>query len=323
MVSKVKPNTPRQLTEEETPSSFKNWQNILFTNLSCHELYKDFCKDGVTWEKVKANNPKRGFTGDDALVKAGNLNSMLNVISSYVPPHLATNILNNSTCLDDVWETIKVYFRFDQSSEAQFMKLEDIKWETDTSPPERPQRLYQRILAHFQDNLLQKNSKLKYHGETQTENEVMSPTVERFAVMKWMQLIHPKIPALVKRTFAYDLQRATLADLQPQICDALDGFLQEIRDEEAHVDRTRARQSQVDNDSDSGEDVAAAKAYFHKKFATKNFTKKSNKTTSKPCTICKLAGKTRRSYTHATDECELLHSIKSLKLSDVNELDDE
>jgi hypothetical protein len=44
-----------------------------------------------------------------------------------------------------------------------------------------------------------------------------------------MELIHPKLPIFVQRTFAYDLQRMTLKDLQPQIVDALDGFWMNCR----------------------------------------------------------------------------------------------
>ena len=52
-----------------------------------------------------------------------------------------------------------------------------------------------------------------------------------------MELLHPSLPALVQRTFAYDLQRRTLKDLQPQIADALDGFLEELRHDEIKASR--------------------------------------------------------------------------------------
>ena len=103
------------------------------------------------------------------------------------------------------------------------MKFSSIVWDNG----ERPERLYQRILAHLQGNLLRKDSKLKHDGTTPTHGEDISTTVERLAVLRWMELIHPSLPALVQRTFAYDLQRMTLKDLQPQITDALDGFLEE------------------------------------------------------------------------------------------------
>ena len=53
-----------------------------------------------------------------------------------------------------------------------------------------------------------------------------------------MELLHPKLPKLVQKTYAYDLQRATLKDLQDQISDNADSLLEEIRNsEELSVNR--------------------------------------------------------------------------------------
>ena len=65
--------------------------------------------------------------------------------------------------------------------------------------------------------------------------------MERLAVLRWMELLHPRLPQLVARTFAYDLQRMTLKDIQPQIVDALDGFLAELKNEEVTSARIDAR----------------------------------------------------------------------------------
>jgi DNA polymerase III gamma/tau subunit len=108
------------------------------------------------------------------------------------------------------------------------MKFSTIVWEQG----ERPERLYQRILAHLQDNLLRKDAKLKHDDALPAKDEDMCPTVERLAVLRWMELLNPSLPALVQRTFAYDLQRMTLKDLQPQTVDALDGFMEELRHDE-------------------------------------------------------------------------------------------
>jgi len=66
------------------------------------------------------------------------------------------------------------------------------------------------MLWHVQDNSLTTGSKLKRNEMKVTEDEVLSPAVERL----WMELIHPKLPTLVARTFACDLQRMTLKDVQ-------------------------------------------------------------------------------------------------------------
>ena len=65
----------------------------------------------------------------------------------------------------------------------------------------------------------------------------MNNNCEEACSAHWMELIHPGLPALVKRTFAFDLQRMPLKDLQPQICDAIDGFLKELKHEDVKVSR--------------------------------------------------------------------------------------
>ena len=105
--------------------------------------------------------------------------------------------------MEAIWQTICAYYGFSQS-EVQFMSFSQITWEG--LDKERPERLYRRILSHLQDNLLQQGSKLKHDEKTPETDEHMSPTVERLAVLRWMELIHPRLSQLVARTFAYDLQ---------------------------------------------------------------------------------------------------------------------
>ena len=61
----------------------------------------------------------------------------------------------------------------------------------------------------------------------------MSPTVERLPVLRWMELIHPSLPALL---FSEHL-RSTLKDIKPQVVDALDAFLEEIHSDEVKFGR--------------------------------------------------------------------------------------
>ena len=86
------------------------------------------------------------------------------------------------------------------------------------------------------NKLLKAGSKLKHNDVTPTSNEVLSPTVERVAVLRWMELIHPKLPMLVAVKFGHDLQRMTLKDLQPQIADALESLLEELNREDMAVE---------------------------------------------------------------------------------------
>ena len=159
------------------------------------------------------------------------LNQLLGLLAQWAPYYLHHAIRYESTCLEDVWLSIRKFYGLKQS-ETQFMKFTDIVWE----PNERPEQLYHRVVHHLADNLLKPGCKLVHNGQTVTEAEVMSPTIERLAVLRWMELLHPKLPKLVQKT--YDLQRATLKDLQEQISDNIDSLLEEIRNsEELSVNR--------------------------------------------------------------------------------------
>lgn len=226
---------PWLLSTSGTESSFNVWKDNMIANLKLQWSFKYlFRESSISWEKLTPTNPTRGFTGNAATIQAflGILSKMLCYISSYVPYVLVKSIEEDTTCLEDVWTIIKAYYRIEQASEVRFIDFVSIT----RAPGEIPQHLYQRILSHLQVNLLEKNSNLKHNGETLGKSEEMSPTVERLAVLRWMELIHPRIPSLVQRTFARELHRATLKDLQPQICVSLDSFLEEIRNDEARVD---------------------------------------------------------------------------------------
>ena len=106
-----------------------------------------------------------------------------------------------------------------QQSEVQFMTFSQISWEGPSK--ERPEQLYRRILSYLHDNLLKKDSKLKHNDKIPAQDESISPTVEHLAVLRRMELLHPRLPQLVARTFGYDLQRMTLKDIQPQIANGL------------------------------------------------------------------------------------------------------
>ena len=70
-----------------------------------------------------------------------------------------------------------------------FLKLSAIKLAKD----ERYETYFQRILAHLYDNLLSAGSTLKFDGESVTENEEMSHTVERLAVFLWLHFIDERL----------------------------------------------------------------------------------------------------------------------------------
>ena len=95
-------------------------------------------------------------------------------------------------------------------------------------PDERPEDLFQRLMAFFEDNLLSVHGGLTHHGDPATADEDLSPTLENTVVVLWLQLIHPGLPLLVKQKYGSELRNKTLASLKPEISQALGSLLDEL-----------------------------------------------------------------------------------------------
>ena len=79
------------------------------------------------------------------------------------------------------------------------------------------------------DNLLVANNSITHHGDAITADEELSPTLENLVVLTWLRLIHSDLPSLVKQRYGTELRSRTLASLKPEISQALDSLLEEIR----------------------------------------------------------------------------------------------
>ena len=138
---------PWRLTEEETFSSFTSWKlhlTYVLNQTSVNQPFLLATSADAKW--MKSTTEHRGLKDTaDGLKKeekALNLTSMLGYISQFVPHYLATDIVNNSTSMESIWNTIRQYYGF-QHSEVNFIKFASIKWEGMGS--ERPERLYRRL----------------------------------------------------------------------------------------------------------------------------------------------------------------------------------
>ena len=157
---------------------------------------------------------------------------MLGQIANYCPVISRNSIVKTSTSIESIWQSIRLHFGF-QTTGAHFLDLADIR----LGAEERPEDLYQRIVAFVEDSLLSGHGIL-HHGDMVTEDE-MSPTLENFVVLTWLRLIHPDLPKLVKQRYGTELRYRTLASIKPEISQALDSLLDGIRSsEEANVMRT-------------------------------------------------------------------------------------
>ena len=162
---------PKQwaLTSDATVNSYEAWRNNLLFTLSLDNINNQFLKHGATWAKLTKANPNRGFADDPDTVeqskrltasqKANALNLMLGQIANYSPINRST-IVKHSTCLNDVWKAIRQHYGF-QANGARVLDLADIG----LKPGERPEELYQRLLAFVDDNLMKiDGSQAPQHG---------------------------------------------------------------------------------------------------------------------------------------------------------------
>ena len=288
---------PKQwsLTKVETVNSFENWKENLRYVLTLDANFAPFLVDNFTWQKKTRANPNRGFTDDAAEIpedrrrsaaqKVTQLELMLGQIANYCPVISRNTIIRNSTSVESIWQFIRSHYGF-QSSGGHFLDLADIKLEHN----ERPEDLYQRLMAFVEDNLLKPNGNITHHNENIAEEEELTPTLENFIVLQWLKLTHPDLPKLVKQRYGTELRSRTLASIKPEISQALNALLDEVhQSEEARVMRlSSSKPPPRDSNRRYGFDRS-----------------KDRQSKSQPsCPLCTQAG--RRNTAHFLSSCSFL-----------------
>ena len=121
---------------------------------------------------------------------------MLGQIANYCPAISRNTLVKNSTSIQSVWNMIREHFGF-QITGAHFLDFANLHLEAD----ERPEDLFQRLMAFVEDTLLHANSL----SHLTTEDEELTPTLENFTVLTWLKLIHLELPKLVKQRYGTEL----------------------------------------------------------------------------------------------------------------------
>ena len=164
---------PKQwcLTKEETISTFESWRQNLQYILSLDPSFVPYLVEGVTWLKKTRTSTNRGFADDNnevaegsrrtAAQKVAQLELMLWQIANYCPIISRNSIVRNSESLNSIWQLIRAHFGF-QSTGAHFIDFVNIK----LGPSERPEDLYQRLMAFIEDNMLRQGGGISHHGSS-------------------------------------------------------------------------------------------------------------------------------------------------------------
>ncbi len=235
---------PKQwsLTKTETVNSFENWKQNLQYTLALDTNFATFLATGTTWLKKSRTAPNRGFVNDPhdaengrtAAQKVNMLELMLGQVANFCPVISRNSIIKNSTSMDSIWQLIRSHFGF-QSTGGHFLDFSDIKLEAD----ERPEDLFQRLMAFIENNLLAHGGGISHHGDDPVEDEELSPTLENMVVLTWLRLLHKDLPQLVRQRYGTELRSRTLASVKAEISQALDSLLDEVHNtSEARVMRS-------------------------------------------------------------------------------------
>ncbi|KAK3748513.1 hypothetical protein QZH41_008577, partial [Actinostola sp. cb2023] len=139
--------------------------------------------EDASWGKKSKADPLRGFVNDGEEVPTARrrtaqqkntmLELMLGQIANYCQIISRSTLVKGSTSLDSIWQAIRLHFGF-QTTGAHFIDFDSIVLE----PDERPEDLYQRLMAFVEDCLLKANE-LTHHSDAIQEDEELSPTVEK------------------------------------------------------------------------------------------------------------------------------------------------
>ena len=319
----------RALTTTETIASLECWKNNIIYGLRQNPDFREFLTDGFIWGKKSRTSPYRDLRDligternelwdveDDSVIiksredRAYDLDMMLDQISNYAPHIPRNDITKDSSCLDEVFQKIRMFYNLQRSG-----ALQNECWNIRRQPEETPQALFARLKQSYDDCLLTRNSLWHVDGQLQ-EDEEMSPTLLNDIILHWLNILHPQMRDAVTQRFATQLRDSTYATILPEISRSVDSLLQEITSGSL-VNRMSNLSLPSDhlNQAASLQSPHAEEASINRLFPYKSsqprlpLRAKSNNRPSyqrtgqkKICDYCRIMG--RRAYnTHSIDEC--------------------
>jgi len=125
----------RSLTTSETKTSFENWKKHLLQTLSQFADFTEFLADGFSWKKKSKCDVFRGMIDDAEQTKQQKVRAlqlMLGRIECYCPILARGFIINQSTCLEYIWQQIRLHFGFKCSDVQSTVKCIDEQMQAPT-----------------------------------------------------------------------------------------------------------------------------------------------------------------------------------------------
>ena len=311
---------PKQwwLKDIETLNTFNNWKENLIYTLSLDSNFSPFIKDGVTWGKKSTAVQFRGFTDDTADAvpnaadrktkeqKCASLDLMLGQVANWATVISRSQITKESVSLSDIWNKIREHYGF-HCTGSRILDLSTIRLDTG----ERPQRLYQRLLSFFEDNLQSAGSSVTHNGVAPTSDEEITPTVENITVVLWLERLHVGLPALVKQRYGSELRNKTLASIKSEISLALDSLLEELKgNDDSRV--LRIQPSRRSNRSGNENRGSSASRYQNKSASSSQ----SRNSSGRYCCLCRTANRPGFE-SHFLSQCKYLPEEDKQRLSKV------
>ena len=226
---------PKQwdLGRKASVQDFECWKNNILSYFMLNPLYRPFLK--LTWMRKSRSCPNRGFTDDNpsliktnphtAEEKAEITRLMLTHIANWVRVISTSTIVDESTSIEDAWQKVRLHFNINITG-SRILDLPEISQQLEDSPED----LYQRLKQHLAECMMA-TSNLKHHGATPREADDLTPTLENWLTTEWLRKLHPKLPQLVKREYAIQLQEVTIASIRSEISAAIPYLLEKAKGE--------------------------------------------------------------------------------------------
>ena len=136
-----------------------------------------------------------------AAQKVAHLEVMLGQIAKYSPVICRNSIVNNSTSINGVRQTIQQNYGL-QSTSSRFLGLGYISLKTE----QRSEDLFQSLMTSIEDNFLITSSGITRHGQTPVADKELLPSLENFIILNWLRLLHPNLPRLLKERNGTELR---------------------------------------------------------------------------------------------------------------------